>query len=88
MNIKDEQLTHIRPLHEWYQSHKRRGGKIFPTYASLQWFLRNNEQAIRDKQVLLPGTGSRVTMVTQAFGSAVYDLLFKSIRLKNGCKGE
>jgi hypothetical protein len=70
-------LNHLRPIQDWYEFHKEQGGKVFPTFASLQWFVRQHRDSLVDAEVLIPGKGSRRTLVTAEFGPKVYEILFK-----------
>ena len=74
----DGKLSDLRPLSEWHEEHIRRGGVLFPTYASLQWFIRQHRSELVDAGVLLTGTGGRVNLVTPEFGKVVYRSFFKA----------
>ena len=77
MREADKRLTQLRPLHEWFQFHRENGGKIFPTFSSLQWFIRQHRTTLIDSQVLIPSRGNRCTLVTSEFGFVIYELLFE-----------
>lgn len=40
-----------------------------------KWFVRQHKVALVDAEVLVPGKGSRSTLVTSGFGQKVYELL-------------
>jgi hypothetical protein len=92
MREADKRLTQLRPLYEWFQFHRENGGKIFPTFSSLQWFIRQHRTTLIDSQVLVPSRGNRCTLVTSEFGRVVYGLLFNpeatpdSLKPTNGCE--
>ena len=71
----NEQLNELTALHKWFVTHKRHGGQVFPTFASLKWFVRQHKVVLVDAEVLVPGKGSRSTLVTSGFGQKVYELL-------------
>ena len=73
--VSNEQLNELVALNNWFVTHKRHGGQVFPTFASLQWFVRQHNVALVDAEVLVPGKGSRSTLVTSGFGQKVYELL-------------
>ena len=68
-------LNELRTLKAWHAAHVESGGVVFPTYASLQWFIRTNQQTLIHKQVLIPGKGGRASLVTPAFDMTVLELL-------------
>ena len=73
---KAKKLNRLRPLHEWYQYHERKGSKIFETYASLKWFVNTEQKFLVDAGVMIPGTKELPPLVTSQFGEEVYQLLF------------
>lgn len=70
-------LTSLRPLYEWHLHHLERGGVLFPTYASLKWFIRQHGDELVEAEVLLRGKGGRASLVTPDFGRVVYKLFFE-----------
>ena len=75
-----ENLTRLRPLHKWHEQHVKHGGSVFPTYASLKWFVRQRRDDLLASGVLIPGKGGRPNLVTPLFGDAVYKILFKGVK--------
>ena len=75
--MMDSELTRLRPIHRWHEYHVQQGGSLFPTFASLKWFVRNHKVSLQEAGVLVPGKGSRCTLVTSKFGFAVYDILVR-----------
>jgi hypothetical protein len=71
-----KKLTRLRPLHDWYQHHERKGSKIFETYASLKWFVNSEQKFLIDAGVMIPGTKELPPLVTPQFGEEVYQRLF------------
>jgi hypothetical protein len=69
-------LTRLRPLHEWFQHHRRKGSKIFETYASLKWFVNTEQKSLVDAGVMIPGTKELSPLVTPQFGEEVYQRLY------------
>ncbi|EED36562.1 hypothetical protein NOR51B_2514 [Luminiphilus syltensis NOR5-1B] len=70
-------LTRLIPLYRWHEMHVASGAAIFLTFASLQWFIRQNKEALVREEVMIPGRGGRVTLVTPLFGDACYRILMK-----------
>ena len=70
------ELTRLRPLHEWFRYHKRKGSKIFETYGSLKWFVNQEQKYLVDSGVLIPETKERLALVTPRFGQEVYQRLY------------
>lgn len=70
------ELTRLRPLHEWFRYHKRKGSKIFETYGSLKWFVNQEQKYLVDVGVLIPETKERRALVTPRFGEEVYQRLY------------
>ena len=68
-------LTQLRTLKAWHAVHVESGGAVFPTYASLQWFIRINYQELVCSKVLIPGKGGRSSLVTPAFDGSVFRIL-------------
>ena len=82
MTQRDSQtLNQLRTLKAWHAAHVESGGVVFPTYASLQWFIRTNYQALMQTKVFIPGKGGRATLVTAAFDVTVLELL--TLKSKN-----
>lgn len=75
----DGKLSDLRPLYEWHEEHLRRGGVLFPSLASLRWFIRQHREELIDAGVLLTGVGGRVSLVTPKFGEVVYHSFFKVV---------
>ena len=73
---KAKKLNRLRPLHEWYQHHERKGSKIFETYASLKWFVNSEQKFLVDAGVMIPGTKELPPLVTPQFGEEVYQRLY------------
>ena len=71
-----KEQTRLRPLHEWFQHHQRKGSKIFETYASLKWFVNSEQKFLVDAGVMIPGTKERPPLVTPQFGEEVYQRLY------------
>ena len=69
-------LTRLRPLHEWFRHHKRKGSKIFETYRSLKWFVNKEQKYLVSAGVLIPETKERSALVTPRFGEEVYQRLY------------
>ena len=40
--VRDSFLRELRPIKMWHGLHVERGGVVFPTLASLEWFLRTH----------------------------------------------
>ena len=55
----DYALTELKPLYEWHECHALKGGVLFPTYSSLQWFVRQHADELVDAKVLIRGKGGR-----------------------------
>lgn len=71
-NIK---LSDLMSLRTWHAEHVADGGKLFRTFASLEWFIRHNREQLVTSGALLPQRGSRRTLVTPDFDEVVLRLL-------------
>ena len=71
-------LRESKSLAKWQAEHLAVGGEIFPTLASLQWFVRQNKIELQAHNAIIPGKGSRATMITPYFEEVATELLFET----------
>ena len=53
-------LRGSKSLAKWQAEHLAVGGEIFPTLASLPWFIRQNKDELQAHNAIIPGKGSRI----------------------------
>jgi len=79
VNMKPQAvLHHSRSIIKWQAEHLAFGGELFPTLASLHWFIRQHRVELETKQAIIPGRGSRATMLTPLFEHVTAELLVKT----------
>ena len=71
-------LHESRSLATWQAEHLALGGELFPTLASLQWFIRQNRTELETQKAIIPGKGSRGTMLTPNFDRITISLLISA----------
>ncbi len=71
-------LRGSKSLAKWQAEHLAVGGEIFPTLASLQWFIRQNKDELQAHNAIIPGKGSRATMLTPYFEKVTTELLLET----------
>ena len=71
-------LHDSRSLATWQAEHLASGGEVFPTLASLQWFIRQNRTELETQKAIIPGKGSRGTMLTPNFDQITIGLLISA----------
>jgi len=72
MTPTPERLAAFIPLREWAAQH---GGATFPTYSSLEWFLRNHRPRLVESGQLILRKGSAGSLVGPGFERVVLDIL-------------
>lgn len=76
-------LSDLIPLRSWQLRHRADGGLLFPTFASLEWFVRQNRNELVDSGVLIPQRGSRGSLVTPDFDSVVLQLIQRTTSVRS-----
>jgi hypothetical protein len=67
--------TDLSEFIDWREWLTRTGNPVFPTRASLEWFLREHRQELIDSGEFLPGAGNRSHLLGPKFGALVVDVL-------------
>ena len=69
--VRDSFLRELRPIKMWHGLHVERGGVVFPTLASLEWFLRTHRDNLIRSGEFIPGRGGRPSLVGPGFDAVV-----------------
>ena len=72
MSDANTPLMELTPLKTW---HLQSGGHVFPTFGSMQWFIRTHRDVLIEQGCLLPGRGGRHSLLTSKFEDVVMTLL-------------
>jgi hypothetical protein len=73
--MSDFRLSDLTTIRSWQRQHAADGGELFPTFASLEWFVRQNRDELVRSGALIPQRGSRGSLVTPKFDRVVLQLL-------------
>lgn len=68
-------LSDFKTIAIFQKEHVSENGVLFPTIASLQWFIRCYKTELIEAQALISGRGSRPTLLSPIFESVALDLL-------------
>ena len=74
---KNLKLSKLRPRYEWHADIIRREERLFPTYSSLKWFIRQHQNELNDSGVLVIGASGRAKMFIPDFGRDVDRAFFE-----------
>ena len=75
MSDANTPLMELTPLKTWHLRHLQSGGHVFPTFGSMQWFVRTHRDVLIEQGCLLPGRGGRHSLLTSKFEGDVMTLL-------------
>ena len=73
-------LNSLRTVKTWHTEHVSSGGAVFPTYSSLQWFIRIHRDRLLQSGEFFPGRGGRISLIGPGFDSAVLAIIRDSSR--------
>lgn len=71
-------MTEHDRLSDWTTARdwvKQEGGKVFPTFASLEWFIRRHRQRIIESGQLIVRKGSAGSLVGPGFARVVLEIM-------------
>ncbi|MDG1163892.1 MAG: hypothetical protein P8N61_00810 [Porticoccaceae bacterium] len=85
MTILFDQLHKLTPLTSWHLRHTKAGGQVFPTFGSLQWFIRTHRALLIERGCLIPGKGGRRSLLTADFENVVFMVLLDEAREELRC---
>ena len=75
MSDANTPLMELTPLKTWHLHYLKSGGHVFPTFGSMQWFVRTHRDVLIEQGCLLPGRGGRHSLLTSKFEGVVMSLL-------------
>lgn len=75
MSDANTPLMELTPLKTWHLHYLKPGGHVFPTFGSMQWFIRTHRDVLIEQGCLLPGRGGRHSLLTSKFEGVVMSLL-------------
>ena len=75
MSDANTPLMELTPLKTWHLHYLKSGGHVFPTFGSMQWFVRTHRDVLIEQGCLLPGRGGRHSLLTSKFEVVVVSLL-------------
>ena len=75
MSDANTPLMELTPLKTWHLHYLKSGGHVFPTFGSMQWFVRTHRDVLIEHGCLLPGRGGRHSLLTSKFEDVVMSLL-------------
>lgn len=75
MSDANTPLMELTPLKTWHLHYLKSGGHVFPTFGSMQWFIRTHRDVLIEQGCLLPGRGGRHSLLTSKFEGVVMSLL-------------
>jgi hypothetical protein len=74
-------LTDLTELRAWVEA--GRGGPAFNRMDKINWFVRAHREELMAAGVLIPGVGSRPTLVTAAFDELVERILIREAQVQS-----
>jgi hypothetical protein len=75
MSDANTPLMELTPLKTWHLHYLKSDGHVFPTFGSMQWFIRTHRDVLIEQGCLLPGRGGRHSLLTSKFEGVVMSLL-------------
>jgi len=66
-------LKDLTELRAWVEA--GRGGSAFRRYDQISWFVRAHRDELMSSKTMIPGVGSRATLVSPAFDKVVERIL-------------